>query len=333
MGNLYQKYKNTEHEINNSDLEAAIDSITNKNHSVEYSKYLDGNQDIPVQDFIQPYKEDFKDFLQGLKPRDWYKDYHGYTIPFFIDVEMAIRSPTDLPIGILIQSNYQKFAEYVINNYDVDKLTEKDVEDSLKALTGQDSSGFFERWKDSYGELSLEEMKSWLNSYRPDAPQINDASYQRDGSLYLTWTDSYNSNDIQGYEIYRGTSPGQEVLIGTVNFPQYTYKDTDIQPGKTYYYYVKSKAILSGEETLNSEPSNEVVISAVEPTEITGLIQTMVSTQTTQPTEILMSNTPSSLSQAVQGQSSSPWIWVLLGLGLGGGGVLSFIFLKRRKDK
>jgi len=42
IGYLYQKYKNTGHEINNKDLEEAIDFITNQDHSALYKKYLDG---------------------------------------------------------------------------------------------------------------------------------------------------------------------------------------------------------------------------------------------------------------------------------------------------
>ena len=165
IGYLYQKYKNTGHEISNKDLEVATDLITNQDNSTDYMKYLDGNQDIPVGDYIQPYKDSLTEFIKVLDSDNWVKDYHNYTIPFFVDIEMSIRLPLDLPMGILIESHYSEFAEYILQNYDIDKLTKEDVEVSLGKLTGEDSAGFFERWKDSYGELSLEEMKDWLRSY------------------------------------------------------------------------------------------------------------------------------------------------------------------------
>jgi len=122
---------------------------------------------------MQPYKDSFNEFIKVLDSDNWMNnDYRNYTIPFLVNVEMAIRSPIDLPLSILILSHYRDFAKYVLENYTRDSLTKNDVETTLSKLTGEDCTGFFDRWKDSYGELSLDEMKDWLKSYLPYAPQI-----------------------------------------------------------------------------------------------------------------------------------------------------------------
>jgi len=179
IGYLYQKYKNTGHEISNKDLEEATDLITKQNNSALYEKYVDGDENIPVDEYMQPYKDSFNEFIKVLSSDNWTKDdYHNYSIPFFVDVEMAIRSPMHLLMGILILSHCRDFAKYVFKNYDIDKITKKDVEDTLSKLTGEDCTGFFGRWKDSYGELSLEEMKDWLKSYLPYSPKNLQATFE-----------------------------------------------------------------------------------------------------------------------------------------------------------
>jgi hypothetical protein len=263
IGYLYQKYKNTGHEISNKDLEEATDLITKQNNSALYKKYVDGDEDIPVDEYIQPYKDGFNEFIKVLDSDNWMNnDYRNYTIPFFVNVEMAIRSPIDLPMGILILSHYRDFAKYVLENYNIDTITKEDVETSLSKLTGEDCTGFFERWKDSYGELSLEAMKEWLKSYLPYTTKNLQAAFENN-SVTLGWDQvewRYPSGYylITGYAIYRGTSPGEEVLIATV--PSNSYTDTDIEPGKTYYYYVKSIENLFEEIPVYSDPSSDVTV-------------------------------------------------------------------------
>jgi len=265
IGYLYQKYKNTGHEISIKDLEEATDLITKQNNSALYEKYLDGDENIPVDEYMQPYKESFEAWLKVLESDNWGKEYHGYSIPFFVDVEMAIRSPIHLPFSILNLCHYRDFAKYVLKNYDVDKITKNDVETALSKLTGEDCTGFFERWKDSYGELSLEEMKDWLKSYLPYAPKNFQATFENN-SVTLQWDNvewRYPSGYylITGYAIYRGTSKGAETLIGTVGpSSSPSFVDTSIEPGKTYYYYVKSIENLYQEMPVYSEPSEEVSV-------------------------------------------------------------------------
>lgn len=174
FGYLYRKYRNSGHDISLADLEEAVNMITNKDNSVIFNRYIYGNEEIPVQDLIQPYKESFGAFLKVLESDAWTKEYHRYTIPFFVDIEMSIPSSFHIPFGLLIDNHYQQFAKYIIDNYDINKLTKEEVEASLSKLTGGNSIGFFDRWKDSYGELGLEEMKAWLRSY--SLPKANGPS-------------------------------------------------------------------------------------------------------------------------------------------------------------
>jgi len=55
-----------------------------------------------------------------------------------------------------------QFYEQVKSNYSIGQLTKADVESILTELAGEDCSGFFNRWEESFGELSLEELKDWL---------------------------------------------------------------------------------------------------------------------------------------------------------------------------
>jgi hypothetical protein len=265
IGYLYQKYKNTGHEISIKDLEEATDLITKQNNSALYEKYVDGDENIPFDEYMQPYKESFEAWLKVLESDNWGKEYHGYSIPFFIDVEISIRSSIDLPLSILILSHYEDFVKYALKNYDVDKITKNDVETALSKLTGEDCTGFFERWKDSYGELSLEEMKDWLKSYLPYVPKNFQATFENN-HVTLKWDQvewRYPSGyyEITGYAIYRGTSKGEEALIATVGpSSSPSFIDTNIEPGKTYYYYVKSIENLYQEIPVYSEPSERVSV-------------------------------------------------------------------------
>jgi len=266
---LYNKYKNTEHCINIQDLEEAVNAITGKNHSIIFNKYIYGDEEMPVKDIIQPYKESFDAFLKVID-YNFPKEYHGYAIPFFIDLEISIPtyvampSSHHLPFEILIKKYYRDFAKYVLKNYDIGTLTKKDVEDTLSKLTGEDCTGFFERWKDCYRELTIEELKDWLKSYLPYTPQNVTAEFKNNSvSIHWNLVDwKYPSGyyEITGYAIYRGTSPGEEALIMAVDANISTYTDKNITVGETYYYYIKSIENLYQEIPVYSDPSSEVIV-------------------------------------------------------------------------
>ena len=263
---LYQKFKNTEHEINIKDLEEAVDIITGQNNSLLYQKYLEGEENIPVDEYMQVYKDDFNEFIKVLATsHDWHKDdYRNYAIPFFVGVEIAMRLPIDLPLSVLILSHCRDFGKYMLKNYEVDNITESKVEAALTRLTGKDCTGFFKQWKDSYGELSLDEMKEWLKSYLPYPPQDVRAAFENN-SVVIDWKSvewRYQSGyyEVIGYAIYRGETPYEGTLIGRVDSSKTIYYDSNIERGKTYYYWVKSIENLFQEFEVLSEPSSVVSV-------------------------------------------------------------------------
>jgi hypothetical protein len=108
-------------------------------------------------------------------------------------------------------------------------------------------------------------MKEWLKSYLPYAPKNLQATFENN-SVTLNWDQvewRYINNyyEITGYAIYRGTSEGSETLISTIgDSSNPSFIDTNIEPGKTYYYYVKSIENLYQEIPVYSEPSEEVSV-------------------------------------------------------------------------
>ena len=88
----------------------------------------------------------------------------------------------------------------------------------------------------------------------PDAPE-NLAAIAGDGYVKLTWNapSSDGGSSITTYRVYRGTSSGEETYLAQVDGNTYTYKDTSVSNGQTYYYYVT--AVNSVGE---SQPSSEV---------------------------------------------------------------------------
>jgi hypothetical protein len=69
----------------------------------------------------------------------------------------------------------------------------------------------------------------------PAAPTITSTSSTRD-SVTLNWTD--NSNNEDGFKIYRGLSSGSLSLVATVSANTTTYTDTGLARRTTYYYKV-----------------------------------------------------------------------------------------------
>ena len=174
FGYLYQRYKNSGHVVTPFDLQRALDQVTGKSHADIFGKYVYGNQRIPVEDFLTPYEKAFPSFIQELQ-RDFPKNYQGSIIPYFVDVEMALPLAYHLPFGILIEPYYQQFADYMKTHYDVDKLTEQNVDEALTHLTKHPISGFFERWRNIYKNVTVEEMKQWLEGKL-------DAAFTREGA-------------------------------------------------------------------------------------------------------------------------------------------------------
>ena len=276
FGYLYKKYKNTGMQVGNKQLEEAVNTVTKQDNSAIFDKYVYGNDEIPVQDIIQPYKNAFPKFLNALQSDAWFKEYHNYAVPFIIDLEISIPlyvskpSSHHLPFEILCNDHYRKFAAQVAENYNISKLTEKDVENVLSSMTGEDESKFFEIWKNIYPGVTLENIKDWLKSYLPYSPQNVSASVNNN-SITLNWDQvkwRYLKNyyKIIGYNVYRGTEEGKEEKIATVTSNSYT--DRDINIGKNYYYYItaiEDQPFRDGVH-IESEPSQEIKVSTKDTT-------------------------------------------------------------------
>ncbi|RME56339.1 hypothetical protein D6779_10765, partial [Candidatus Parcubacteria bacterium] len=178
FGYLYRTYKNSGHTVTLVDLQRAVDKVTGVSHADLFRKYVYGDQRIPVEDFLDTYQKAFPTFIEELQ-RDFFKNYQGYTIPYFVDVEMALSLAYHLPFGILCESYDQQFAEYVRGHYDVNALTEQNVDEALSYLTGQCVSGFFERWQNIYKGVTLKEMKEWLMGKTRPGEQTSFAGAQK----------------------------------------------------------------------------------------------------------------------------------------------------------
>ena len=91
----------------------------------------------------------------------------------------------------------------------------------------------------SVGESVASAEISALPIGKPGAP-VNVTVKAGDGYVELNWLPPANDGGtaITEYRIYRGTSPGNETLIATVNGTVTTYKDKSVKNGVTYYYYI-----------------------------------------------------------------------------------------------
>lgn len=92
----------------------------------------------------------------------------------------------------------------------------------------------------SYGEGSTTANESGVPATVPTQPQ-NLKLVANDKSITLSWSDPSNNGGlpITGYDIYRGSSPGDEVFytsIGNIT----TYQDNELNNGQKYYYTVSA---------------------------------------------------------------------------------------------
>ncbi len=87
----------------------------------------------------------------------------------------------------------------------------------------------------------------------PSVPLSLTATPSNNG-VNLTWDQPtfVGGSPITGYEIFRGTSPGDETSLTTIGTDLSHYNDSIAVPG-TYYYYVEAINDIN-----NSAPSNEV---------------------------------------------------------------------------
>ncbi|WP_455393061.1 DUF7948 domain-containing protein [[Eubacterium] cellulosolvens] len=82
------------------------------------------------------------------------------------------------------------------------------------------------------------------------------------GYVNLTWSAPADDGGlvINGYIIYRGTSPGNEVKLGFISPYYLIYRDWDVINGVTYFYFLKAVNDIG-----ESEASNKVTVTPMTP--------------------------------------------------------------------
>jgi hypothetical protein len=74
---------------------------------------------------------------------------------------------------------------------------------------------------------------------RPGAPRIE--GHRTAGFALIQWPEPDNSaSPIRSYQIYRGTAPGAEKRVATVQGGKLSFVDTKLKAGTTYYYRVSA---------------------------------------------------------------------------------------------
>lgn len=86
------------------------------------------------------------------------------------------------------------------------------------------------------GSLLPNDAIGAANPDQPPAPPVNPTAKTSQTTINLRWTD--NSNNEDGFDIYRGPSDTSLSLIATVGANTSTYTDTGLTRKTTYYYKV-----------------------------------------------------------------------------------------------
>ncbi len=92
---------------------------------------------------------------------------------------------------------------------------------------------------------------------RPHGLQAVYSGVETQRSIDLTWTPSEDA-DLAGYNVYRREGLNEAGRISTELIKTPSYRDTDVQPGKTYFYIVTA-VDTRGNEGKSSEPAYEKV--------------------------------------------------------------------------
>ena len=166
---LFTRYSNTEYVVGILDLEWAIQAATNVDVSDVFSRYAYGTAKLPVYDYIKDSQDAFLDYPRVCAEVFHNRYYHGHVLPLFIDIVLTDSLATHIPFGLHYDGYAQTFAETILDGHDLEQITEGDVVGVLTELAGQDCSDFFEAWEGSFGMLTIEQVKSWLQDYTDKA--------------------------------------------------------------------------------------------------------------------------------------------------------------------
>jgi hypothetical protein len=181
---VYETYANSGRRVTAHDLEQAISSATGVWLSDVFRSYVYGNAKLPVYEYLAGFKSHFKECNSVFEEAHIRSDYHGHTVPFFVDIVLAASLARHLPIGLHLGYT-SEFADALPDYDSLDALTEDDVIGALSALSGVDCSGFLTYWESSYGRLALDEIIAWLEDYergqRPSSDSLSAAVVSEEG--------------------------------------------------------------------------------------------------------------------------------------------------------
>lgn len=110
------------------------------------------------------------------------------------------------------------------------------------------------------GEAAAPAEVNARDVFAPGRPQGLQAVYsgiETQRSIDLTWTPSEEA-DLAGYNVYRRQGMNEAARISTELVKTPSYRDTNVQPGKTYFYIVTA-VDTRGNEGKFSEPAYEKV--------------------------------------------------------------------------
>lgn len=161
MQRIYDKYYMTKHKVTYQDIQDAIFKLTGNKMETDFNKYVYGDDKIPAYQYISGYKKYFENIIEDFN-QAFYFDLHDNLLPLFINIEMTLQNNHHIMSGIFANVYSDQFANYIIDNYNIQQLTKANVEETLYELTGNDCSGFFTYWEDTYGVLTIEKFKEWL---------------------------------------------------------------------------------------------------------------------------------------------------------------------------
>ena len=113
--------------------------------------------------------------------------------------------------------------------------------------------------------LNVQDITQWRGTIGP-APDMVAAS-PRAGAIDISWD---AVPDATAYDIWRGptTNPNQSQVRGFVDDGSLEYADTNINPGQTYFYFVRSRFI-DGGASVYSAPVEATAVAGLAP-DLTG---------------------------------------------------------------